>query len=230
MWCYLMLIYYLYLYLPIYRSIDRSIDLLIYVSIYLYRSISIYIYVSIYLSIYPSVFPSIYIYLSISIYLYLYLSIYLYLQYLSHFFQSINQTSNQSGNQSIIQSTNQSINQFTHQSIYLSFCSFVGPFVRPSVCLLRKKSQYILHASNLCEMGLTTGEWCVTLDSSPLCFAVTICGLIWRRLPPLHVNVKRGVFTCRLKCGTPRILEIPLVHHCCTIDLQPDHPLTYRSL
>ena len=209
-----MLIYYLYLFLPIYRSIDLSIFL----SMYLYTYIDLYLSISMYLSIY------------LPIHLSFHLSIYLYLQYLSHFFQSINQTSNQSGNQSIIQSTNQSINQFTHQSIYLSFCSFVGPFVRPSVCLLCKKSQYILRASNLCEMGLTTGEWCVTLDSSPLCFAVTICGLIWRRLPPLHVNVKRGVFTCRLKCGIPRILEIPLVHHCCTIDLQPDHPLTYRSL
>ena len=209
---------------------------------YRYTYIDLYLSISMYLSIYLSIHLS--FHLSISIYLYLsisisiYLSIYIYSIYPISFNQSIKQainqaiiqSINQSINQPIKQASNSSIDQFIHQSIYLSFCSFVGPFVRPSVCLLCKKSQYILHASNLCEMGLTTGEWCVTLDSSPLCFAVTICGLIWRRLPPLHVNVKRGVFTCRLKCGIPRILEIPLVHHCCTIDLQPDHPLTYRSL
>ena len=226
MWCYLMLIYYLYLYLPIYRSIDRSIyrsfDLCIDIPI----SIYIYLYLCIYLFIYLSICLSIYLYLSIYIYLSLSLSIYLSISTVSIPFLSINQSNKQSIRQSFNQSINQStnhaskqfINRSIHPSIYLPIFLFVCGPVRPSVRLFVTQ-KISIHLA--CFQPMRNGfdhRWVVCHPGfkSPL-----FCGYdLWSHLEAFAAatrECKKGRFYVQIEVWHPSnswdTSRAPLLHH-----------------
>ena len=202
MWCYLMLIYYLYLFLPIYRSIDRSIYRSFYLCIYIPISIYIYLYLCIYLFIYLSICLSIY------------LSIYIYSIYPISFNQSIKQAINQAINQSFNQPTNQSI----HPSIYLPIFLFVCGPVRPSVRLFVMQ-KISIHLA--CFQPMRNGfdhRWVVCHPGfkSPL-----FCGYdLWSDLEAFAAatrECKKGRFYMQIEVWHPSnswdTSRAPLLHH-----------------